>query len=128
MDEELHKEQSDAENEDTDDYEAEVDEEPIQQRFGRERRITVSAEVYNAMQESENWQPPCTPKHTELETWLRRVLEVHCLFKHLDDREMRTVTQALFPCTYRCGQNLCMQGMHFSKGRLSPSFPFDFFV
>ena len=75
------------------------------------RRTTVSAEVYNAMAESQSWTPPVVQKSAFVEDWLANILAHHMLFKHLDDREIKAVMNAMEPLFFQGGTTIYTEGV-----------------
>ena len=67
------------------------------------RRITVSAEVYNATDESETFQPTMHQKSPADSSALYKILEPHYLFKHLEDRELENLVGCMEPKSYSPG-------------------------
>ena len=70
----------------------------------------MSAEVYNAEAESASWVPPVIQKSRFVEEWLISILQPHILFKHLDDRELKSVMNAMTPMLLRGGAIIYSEG------------------
>eukprot|EP00667_Euglena_gracilis_P006572 EG_transcript_6625 len=79
----------------------------LQVPVSRGRRQTVSAEVYDASKEEEEFHPEEYPKSAEDAEKLTKILESHYLFKHLDDRELAKLVQLMEPKAYAIGDSLC---------------------
>jgi hypothetical protein len=84
---------------------------PMPTRMLGHRRNTVSAEVYNAVESSTTWTPPTFEKSASDAAWLARVLHNNCLFKHLDDRELKIVVSSVSRVSYTAGQVIYTQGI-----------------
>jgi|EP00670_Eutreptiella_braarudii_P005366 CRP-like cAMP-binding protein len=90
-----------------DDVEEEAETLKSYKALGAARRITVSAEVYNATSETETFKPVRHEKNPVDTAALFKVLEPHYLFKHLEDRELDNLVASMEPKKYNTGDSLC---------------------
>ena len=119
-----------------DDVEEEAETLKSYKALGAARRITVSAEVYNATSETETFKPVRHEKNPvdtaalfkvclhfrrrclqeqkiSSSFWFTmipfcfQVLEPHYLFKHLEDRELDNLVASMEPKKYNTGDSLC---------------------